>query len=102
MNAKHFTNPVTLTLELGDLRWLREFLTMARLATETDQKKAESMRTDAAIRVAKATLIQERKQMTKIIDEIHQTIFAAAEREAIAKRLAATVPVMQDIANTHH
>ncbi len=101
MNAKHLTNPVTLTIELADLRWLREFLTVARLATETDQKKAESMHTDAALRAAKATLIQERKQMTKIIDEIHKTIFVAAEREAIAKRIAATVPGMLDISNTH-
>lgn len=102
MNAKHLTNPVTLTIELADLRWLREFLTVARLATETDQKKVESMHTAEAIRAAKATLIQERKQMTKIIDEIHETIFVAAEREAIAKRIAATVPVIQDIANSHH
>lgn len=54
MNAKHLTNPVTLTIELADLRWLREFLTVARLATETDQKKAESMHTDAALRAAVA------------------------------------------------
>lgn len=101
MSTKHLTNPVTLTLELGDLRWLREFLTAARLATETDQKKVESMHTDAAIRAAKATLVQERKQLTKIIDEIHKTIFVAAEREAIAKRIAATVPGMPDISNTH-
>lgn len=40
--------------------------------------------------------------MTKIIEALDEAMVANDEREAIAKRLAATVPVMQDIANTHH
>lgn len=101
MSAKHLTNPVTLTLELDDLGWLRSFLKDERLAAEIDRDEVTSLHTDAAIRAAKQVLLHEHERMTKIIDALDAALVANDAREAIAKRIAATVPVMQDISNTH-
>ena len=102
MSTKHLTNPVTLTLELDDLGWLRNFLKEESLHAEIDHEEVERLHTDVAIRTAKAVLSKEHDRMTEIIEALDEALAADAEREAIAKRLAATVPVMQDIANTHH
>lgn len=101
MNAKHLTTPVTLTLELDDLGWLRNFLKEESLHAEIDHEEVERLHTDVAIRAAKAVLSKERDRMTEIIEALDEALVANDEREAVAKRLAATVPVMQDIANTH-
>lgn len=102
MSAKHLTNPVTLTLELDDLGWLRDFLKEESLHAEIDHEEVERLHTDVAIRTAKAVLSKEHDRMTEIIEALDEALVANDAREAIAKRLAATVPVMQDIANTHH
>lgn len=102
MKKKHLTNPVTFTLALDDLGWLRNFLKEESLHAEIDHEEVERLHTDVAIQAAKTVLSSERAQMTKIIDALDEALAADAEREAIAKRLAATVPVIQDIANTHH
>ena len=39
--------------------------------------------------------------MTKIIEALDEAMVANDAREAIAKRLAATVPGIPDISNTH-
>ena len=54
-----------------------------------------------AIRAAKEALRHEHERITKIIDALDEALAADAAREAIAKRIAATVPGMQDITNTH-
>lgn len=102
MNAKHLTNPVTLTLALDDLGWLRNFLKDERIAAEIDHEEVASLHTDVAIRAAKQVLSHEHDKMTKIINALDEALAADDEREAIAKRIAATLPVMQDITNTHH
>lgn len=102
MNAKHLTNPVTLTLALDDLGWLRNFLKDERLAAEIDRDEVASLHTDVAIRAAKEVLRHEHDRMTKIINALDEALAADDEREAIAKRIAATVPVMLDVTNTHH
>ena len=102
MKKKHLTNPVTFTLALDDLGWLRNFLKEESLHAEIDHEEVERLHTDVAIHAAKTVLSSEHAQMTKIIDALDEALAADAEREAIAKRLAATVPVIQDIANTHH
>lgn len=102
MSAKHLTNPVTLTLALDDLGWLRNFLKDERLAAEIDRDEVASLHTDVAIRAAKEVLSHEHDRMTKIIDALDEALAADDEREAIAKRIAATVPVMPDVTNTHH
>lgn len=102
MNAKHLTNQVTLTLALDDLGWLRNFLKDERIAAEIDQEEVASLHTDVAIRAAKQVLSHEHDKMTKIINALDEALVADDEREAIAKRIAATVPVMQNITNTHH
>lgn len=102
MKKKHLTNPVTFTLALDDLGWLRNFLKEESLHAEIDHEEVERLHTDVAIQAAKTVLSSEHAQMTKIIDALDEALAADAEREAIAKRLAATVPVIQDIANTHH
>lgn len=101
MNAKHLTTPVTLTLELDDLGWLRNFLKEESLHAEIDHEEVDRLHTDVAIRAAKAVLSKEHDRMTEIIEALDEALVANDEREAVAKRLAATVPVMQDIANTH-
>lgn len=101
MKAKHLTNPVTLTLELDDLGWLHNFLKEESLHAEIDHEEVERLHTDVAIQAAKTVLSSEHAQMTKIIDALDDALAAAAAREAIAKRIAATVPGIQDITNTH-
>lgn len=102
MSAKHLENPVTLTLALDDLGWLRGFLKDERLAAEIDRDEVASLHTDVAIRAAKEVLRHEHERMTKIIDALDAALAADDAREAIAKRIAATVPGMLDIANNHH
>lgn len=102
MSAKHLTNQVTLTLALDDLGWLRNFLKDERIAAEIDHKEVASLHTDVAIRAAKQVLSHEHDKMTKIINALDEALAADDEREAIAKRIAAPLHVMQDITNTHH
>lgn len=102
MKKKHLTNPVTLTLELDDLGWLRNFLKEESLHAEIDHEEVERLHTDVAIRTAKAVLSKEHDRMTEIIDALDEALAADAARKAIAKRLAATVPGMPDVTNTHH
>nr|DAS16034.1 MAG TPA: hypothetical protein [Caudoviricetes sp.] len=92
MTTKHLVNPVTLTIELDDLTWLRAFLKEERRATEIDQEEVERLHTDVAIRTAKAVLSKEHDRMTTIIDALDAAIGAADMREAIARKIAATLP----------
>lgn len=101
MSAKHLENPVTLTLGIYDVTWLHRFLKDERLAAEIDRDEIASLHTDVAIRAAKEVLLHEHERMTKIIDALDEALAADDAREAIAKRIAATVPGMPDITNTH-
>lgn len=92
MTTKHLVNPVTLTIELDDLTWLRAFLKEERRATEIDQEEVERLHTDVAIRTTKAVLSKEHDRMTTIIDDLDAAIGAADMREAIARKIAATLP----------
>ena len=92
MTTKHLANPVTLTMELDDMTWLRAFLKEEILAAEIDHEEVERLHTDAAIRAAKAALTQERDRMTNVIEALDATIGADDVREAIAKRIAAMMP----------
>lgn len=92
MTTKHLVNPVTLTIELDDLTWLRAFLKEERRATEIDQEEVERLHTDVAIRTAKAVLSKEHDRMTTIIDDLDAAIGAADMREAVARKIAATLP----------
>ena len=101
MSTKHLTNSVTLTLELDDLGWLRNFLKEESLHAEIDHEEVERLHTDVAIRTAKAVLSKEHGRMTEIIEALDEAMAADDARETIAKRIAATVPGMPDISNTH-
>lgn len=101
MSAKRLENQVTLTLGIYDLHWLRAYLKDARTAAEIDHQEVERLRTDVAIRAAKVALNQELDSMTKVIEALDVAAASADAREAIAKRIAATVPGMPDITNTH-
>lgn len=101
MSAKRPENQVTLTLRIYDLTWLHGFLKDERLAAEIDRDAVASLHTDVAIRAAKGVLLHEHERMTKIINALDEALAAADAREAIAKQLAATVPGMPDISNTH-
>lgn len=92
MTTKHLVNPVTLTIELNDLTWLRTFLKEEIRAVEIDREKVNSLHTAMAIRAAKKTLELEHETMTKIAEAINEQIAVIDEREALAKRLAAMTP----------
>ena len=92
MSAKHHKNPVTLTLELDDLHWLRAFLKEESLSAEIDHEEVERLHTDAAIRAAKTVLSKEHDRMTKIIDALDVAMTTDDAREAIAKKIAAAMP----------
>lgn len=102
MSTKHFENPVTLTLDLDDLTWVRAFLDQERSAAEVDRANAKDLHNSLAARAAVQVLSREIETMTKIIDEICKTIDLIDAHESIARKIAATVPGMQDISNTHH
>lgn len=101
MSAKHLTNPVALTLALDEIGWLRNFLKDERIAAEIDCDEVASLHTDVAIRAAKQVLSHEHEMMSKIINALDAALAADDAREAIAKRINATVPGMPDISNTH-
>lgn len=98
MTTKHLVNPVTLTIELDDLTWLRAFLKEERRATEIDQEEVERLHTDVAIRTAKAVLSKVHDRMTKIIDDLDAAIGAADMRAALARKIAATLPAQPPVA----
>lgn len=93
MNAKHLTNPVTLTVELDELGWLRNFLKEESLHAEIDHEEVERLHTDVAIQVAKKVLSKEHDRMTKIIEALDEALAAGDKREAIARKISATLPV---------
>ena len=88
---RHLVHPVTLTLELDDLGWLRNFLKEESLAAEIDHEEVERLHTDVAIRTAKAVLSKEHDRMTKVIDALDAALAADDAREAIAKKIAAAM-----------
>ena len=88
---KRLEHPVTLTLELDDLGWLRNFLKEESLAAEIDHEEVERLHTDVAIRTAKAVLSKEHDRMTKVIDALDAALTADEAREAIAKKIAAAM-----------
>lgn len=92
MSTKHLTNPVTLTLELDDLGWLRNFLKEESFNAEIDHEEVERLHTDVAIRAAKVTLNKELAQMTKIIEALDVAAHADDAREALARQIAAMTP----------
>ena len=93
MTTKHLKNPVSLTLELDDLGWLRNFLKEESLAAEIDHEEVERLHTDVAIRAAKTVLSSEHAQMTKIVDALNAALAADDAREAIAKKIESMADV---------
>ena len=102
MNAKHLTNPVTLTLELDELEWLRNFLKEESLHAEIDHEEVERLHTDVAIQVAKTVLSREHAQMTKIIEAMDEALAADDKREALARKISATLPVALQASDEIH
>lgn len=85
MSTKHLTNPVTLTLELDDLGWLRNFLKEESLHAEIDHEEVERLHTDVAIRTAKAVLSKEHDRMTKIIEALDDAMRATVKVSGVSK-----------------
>ena len=102
MNAKNLTNPVTLTLELDDLGWLCNFLQEESLHAEIDHEEVERLHTDVAIRTAKAVLSKEHDRMTKIIEALGEALAADDEREAVARKIGATLHAALQASNEIH
>lgn len=83
---------IPLELPLDVLCWLRIFLREEISAAEIDHENVETLHTDVAIRAAKGALNRELAQMTKVADAVDVAIRADDAREAIAKRIAETLP----------
>lgn len=92
MRTKHLTNPVTLTLELDELHWLRAYLKDARTDAENDHQEVERLHSDVAIRAAKVALNQELDSMTKVIETLDVAAVSGDAREAFERRIAAMTP----------
>lgn len=92
MITKHPENPVTLTLGLYDLHWLRAYLKDARTDAEDDHQEVERLHSDVAIRAAKVALNQELDSMTKVIEALDVAAASDDAREALTKKLAAMTP----------
>lgn len=82
MRTKHLTNPVTLTLELDELHWLRAYLKDARTDAENDHQEVERLHSDVAIHAAKVALNQELDSMTKVIEALDVAAVSDDAREA--------------------
>lgn len=92
MRTKHLTNPVTLTLELDELHWLRAYLKDARTDAENDHQEVERLHSDVAIRAAKVALNQELDSMTKVIEALDVAAVSDDAHEAFERRIAAMTP----------
>lgn len=92
MITKHPENPVTLTLGLYELHWLRAYLKDARTDAEDDHQEVERLHSDVAIRAAKVALNQELDSMTKVIEALDVAATSDDAREALTKKLAAMTP----------
>lgn len=92
MTTKHPENPVTLTLGLYDLHWLRAYLKDARTDAEDDHEEVERLHTNIAIRAAKVALNQELAQMMKVIEALDVAAASDDARESLTKKLAAMTP----------
>ena len=90
MTAQHATDQlIPLELTRDDIVWLRAFLDQERSAANMDCEKAKDLHTIAAGRAAMHTLNREREMMTKIIDEICDTLDAIDAHEALVSKLNA-------------
>lgn len=83
---------IPLELPLDVLAWLRIFLREEILSAEIDHDNVATLHTDVAIRAAKEALNREIAQMTKVADAVDVAIRADDAREAIARRIAKTLP----------
>lgn len=92
MTAQHATDQlIPLKLTLDDLAWLRAYLDQERSAANMDCEKAKDLHTIAASKAAMHTLNSEREMMTKIIDEICDTLDAIDAHETLVRKLNATL-----------
>lgn len=92
MSRPHAETPVTFTLDLYDLHWLRGFLGEEIRAAEIDREKVVSLHTSLAIRAAKKTLEREHETMSKIHAVIDKTINIVDRRESLSRQIAAMTP----------
>lgn len=88
-DPKHLENPVTLTLELDDLTWLRAFLKKERDFAEIDHQEVERLHNDVATRAAKVALNHELDRMTKIIEALDAAVSVDDAHESRARQDAA-------------
>lgn len=99
---KALENQVTLTLELDDLGWLRNFLKEESLHAEIDHEEVERLHTDVAIRTAKAVLSKEHDRMTEIIEALDEALAADDKREAAARKISETLHAALQASNEIH
>lgn len=74
MSKKPVENPVTLTLEIDDLHWLRGFLNAGRVSAAHDYENVKALSSELAISAAQEVLRSENEQMTKIVEVISKKL----------------------------
>lgn len=91
MSKKPHKNLVSLTLEIDDLVWLRDFLKEESYSAELDNEEVERLHTDVAIRAAKIELVRVAARMAKVVDALDVAIVSDDARASIERKIAATV-----------
>lgn len=92
MSKKQLKNPVTLTLELDSLHWLRGFLNAGRVSAAHDYDNVEALRSDLAISAAQEVLRSENAQMTKLVEAISKKLEVIDPHESPRGPHAAMMP----------
>lgn len=92
MNDSNQPKRIQIELTRDELVWLRNFLYEESLSAEIDHENVESLHTDVAIKAAKVALNREQAQMEKIVEVIDKTTNIVAAHEALARKIAETLP----------
>lgn len=98
MSKKPHKNLVSLTLEIDDLVWLRDFLKEESYSAELDNEEVERLHTDVAIRAAKIELVRVAARMAKVVDALDVAIISDDARASIERKIAATTTDMPPVA----
>ncbi len=88
MTTKHLKNPVTLTLELDDLTWMRNFLKDGRTSPRSTTRRSPAHTDGYPRHKASGRSATSTTDLSKVTDALTEILVADDAREEAAKRLA--------------
>lgn len=92
---KALNYPVTLTLEVDDIFFLRGFLYEERISAEIDLNDIENLHNGRARQAARQAINHEHATITRIINAMDATLGAAEVRGVIAEKIASLNDALQ-------